>query len=69
MVKHSVDNDKCRGCGKCLEECGLELWELIEIEGGQKRARIVEEAKDICHMCLCCRDVCPEDAITITEDE
>ena len=41
MVKHIVDMDKCRGCGKCIEECGLELWELIDIEDGQKRPVVV----------------------------
>ena len=68
MVKHIVDIEKCRGCGKCVEECGLELWELVDTEEGKKRAQAIAEAKDICHMCLACRDACPEDAITIIED-
>jgi len=68
MVKHSVDPLKCRGCGKCLEQCGLELWVLIDTDNGKKQAQVIEEAKDICHMCLACRDACPEDAITITEE-
>ena len=68
MVKHIVLMEKCRGCGKCLEECSLELWELVDAEEGTKRAQVIEEAKDICHMCLCCRDACPEDAITIIEE-
>jgi len=69
MVKHIVDIEKCRGCGECVEMCGLELWELMDAEDGKKRAQVIEEAKDICHMCLCCHDVCPEDAITIVEEE
>ncbi len=68
MVKHIVDIEKCRGCGKCVEECGLELWELVDTEEGKKRAQAIAEAKDICHMCLACRDVCPEDAIKIIEE-
>jgi 2-oxoglutarate ferredoxin oxidoreductase subunit delta len=68
MVKHIVDIEKCRGCGKCIEECGLELWELVDSEEGNKIAQAIAEAKDICHMCLACRDACPEDAITIIED-
>jgi 2-oxoglutarate ferredoxin oxidoreductase subunit delta len=68
MVKHIVDIEKCRGCGKCIEECGLELWELVDSEEGNKIAQTIAEAKDICHMCLACRDACPEDAITIIED-
>ena len=69
MVKHIVDIEKCRGCGKCVDECGLELWKLVDAEEGKKKARVTEEAKDICHMCLCCHDACPEDAITIVEEE
>jgi 2-oxoglutarate ferredoxin oxidoreductase subunit delta len=68
MVKHIVDAAKCRGCGKCIERCGLELWVLVDVDGGKKMAQVVEEAKDICHMCLSCHDACPEHAITIIEE-
>lgn len=68
MVKHIVDIEKCRGCGQCLERCGLELWELIEIGGNKKRARIIAEAAEICNCCLCCKDACPEQAIGIIDE-
>jgi len=67
MVKHIVDSAKCCGCGQCLEQCGLELWELVMVEGGKKRAQARPEAAEICHMCLSCRDGCPEKAIAIIE--
>lgn len=67
MVKHIVDLEKCRGCGKCIERCGLELWVLVDVEGGKKKAQVIDEAKDICHMCLSCSDGCPEEAITIID--
>ena len=69
MVKHSVAVEKCRGCGKCVEMCSLDLWELVDAEDGTKKARVVPEARDICHMCLACHDACPEQAITIIEVE
>ena len=68
MVRHIVALEKCRGCGKCVEECGLELWELVETDDGKKKACVIEEARDICHMCLACHDACPEQAITIIEE-
>jgi NAD-dependent dihydropyrimidine dehydrogenase PreA subunit len=68
MVRHTVDPVKCRGCGKCVEMCGLELWTLVDTDNGKKRAQVIEEAKDMCHMCLACRDACPEEAISITEE-
>lgn len=67
MVIHTVDSEKCRGCGKCVEICSLELWELVDAGDNKKRAQVIAEAKDVCHMCLACHDVCPEQAITITE--
>ncbi len=69
MVKHIVEIEKCRGCGKCVEECGLELWEMVDAAGGKQIARVIAEAADICHMCLCCSDACPEKAITIVEEK
>lgn len=67
MVKHIVALEVCRGCGKCVEACGLELWELVETDDGKKKASVIEEASEICHMCLACRDACPEEAITIVD--
>ena len=65
MVMHILDIEKCRGCGKCIENCGMELWELIDWEDGTKKARAVGEAADICNGCKCCQDACPEEAIEI----
>ncbi len=70
MVKHIVAVDKCRGCGKCVDICSLELWELVDTDDGKKIAEVIEEAAEICHTCMACRDTCPEEAITIiNEDE
>ena len=68
MVKHVLDVEKCRGCGNCAEECCLELWELVDVEGGKKRAQIVAEAAEVCNCCRCCVDACPEGAIEIIDE-
>lgn len=69
MIKHIVVIDKCKGCGKCIEACGLELWELVDNDNSSKKiAKAVSEAAVICHLCLCCRDACPENAITVVEE-
>ena len=68
MIRHSIDLEKCRGCGKCLESCGLDLWELIEADGGKKKARPVPEAAEVCNCCKFCQVACPEEAIIIIDE-
>lgn len=69
MVRHVVDMEKCKGCGKCVDFCSLELFEFFEFEDGKQRARAVDEAKEVCNMCQTCQDACPEGAITVFEEE
>jgi ferredoxin len=69
MVNHIVAEGKCRGCGKCVDICSLELWDLVEVDDGKQEARVIEEAGEICHTCMACRDACPEDAITVIREE
>ncbi|MCP4716815.1 MAG: 4Fe-4S dicluster domain-containing protein [Deltaproteobacteria bacterium] len=69
MAKHIIVLEKCRGCGKCVELCSLELWELVDAENGTQKARVIEGADVICHTCLACQDGCPEEAITVIREE
>jgi ferredoxin len=58
--------DEITGSHKLFE--GLELWELVEDEGGKKKARVIEEAGIVCNCCGFCRDACPEAAIIIIDE-
>jgi len=69
MVIHNVDPLKCKGCGKCIESCGLELWELVDIDNRKKRARVIPGAGEICHTCRSCESRCPEGAVTLIDEE
>ncbi len=69
MVKHILDESKCRGCGKCVDICSLELWDLVDTPDGKKIAMVIEEAGEICHTCMACRDACPEEAINVIREE
>ena len=69
MIEHVIDQKRCDGCGKCLEICNLELWEIAELEGGRKVARTINEATVACHFCFFCKDICPRNAITINSEE
>ena len=69
MVMHILDESKCRGCGKCVDICSLELWDLVDTPDGKKIAMVIEEAGEICHTCMACRDACPEEAINVIREE
>jgi NAD-dependent dihydropyrimidine dehydrogenase PreA subunit len=36
---------------------------------GKKIAMVIEEAGEICHTCMACRDACPEEAINVIREE
>ncbi len=50
-----VINDKCTGCGICVQNCEPKALYLLN-----SRANLVE---DLCEGCMLCRYVCPFDAI------
>ena len=53
----NVDQEKCTGCGECVEACPLDA---IEMDGDTAK---VDE--DTCSDCGACVDVCPVEAITV----
>ncbi len=69
MIEHQVDQEKCDGCGKCVEICNLELWEIVQLDSGKTIARTVEKANTSCHFCFFCKDICPHNAVTIISEE
>jgi heterodisulfide reductase subunit A len=55
----TVDQEKCVGCGACLQECSYQAVEMVG-KGKEKKARIVEAA---CKGCGACAGACPSGAI------
>jgi NAD-dependent dihydropyrimidine dehydrogenase PreA subunit len=56
----SVDNDRCQGCGTCVEVCPKGVYELYRLDG-KKRSRVMELAA--CEQCTACVKQCPERAV------
>ncbi len=56
----SVDEDLCVGCGLCVELCPYGAPELVTVEKGGTKARIIEA---LCHGCGTCAASCPQKAI------
>jgi heterodisulfide reductase subunit A2 len=61
VVSH-VDEDLCRGCGKCTEICAYKAVELVVNEEGRTVARVHEA---ICKGCGPCAVVCPTGAASL----
>ena len=52
-----VDQEKCTGCGECVESCPVEA---IELDGD-----VAKVDEDTCSDCGACVDVCPTEAIEV----
>ena len=62
-MKPVVDEEKCIGCGSCVEICPM-VFQLND-----EKSRVIDP--DACEFAECCEaaaENCPEEAITIIED-
>ncbi|NPV91906.1 MAG: 4Fe-4S binding protein [Firmicutes bacterium] len=55
-----VNNDKCQGCGTCVETCNFFAVSLVDEKA------VVDQAK--CLGCGLCEEKCPNGAITLKRD-
>ena len=55
-----IDEEKCIGCGECVDICPSEVLELLN----EKAVAVNEEE---CVGCESCIEVCEQDAITVEE--
>jgi NAD-dependent dihydropyrimidine dehydrogenase PreA subunit len=60
MVKIVVDNDKCTGCGTCVDTCPVAVFEV-------KDGKSVPVKPEECLVCRACEVQCPENAIQVIE--
>ncbi len=61
MSVECIDQEKCTGCGICVETCPMDVFQWNETT--QKTTIGYPEDCQICHLC---RIYCPENAITIS---
>ncbi|MFT4509255.1 ferredoxin family protein [Caballeronia sp. 15711] len=59
MIEFIAD-DICNGCGKCVEVCPTDVFELVP-----GKPPVIERLDD-CHSCRQCALHCPESAIYVT---
>ncbi len=58
--KPEVDEEKCVGCGECVDVCPVDVYELQD-------DKAVPVNAEECIGCESCVEVCEQDAITVTE--
>ncbi|MPM96283.1 NAD(P)H-quinone oxidoreductase subunit I, chloroplastic [bioreactor metagenome] len=66
MAKVTFDEDKCKGCGLCVEACPKKILELahdIINAKGYHPAKIIDMSK--CIGCASCAKMCPDCVITV----
>lgn len=64
LVSVKVDEEKCTGCGTCIDTCPVEVFELQEKDG---KTLSVVVAEDECIVCRACEVQCSEEAIEVIE--
>ncbi|WXG45367.1 MAG: 4Fe-4S dicluster domain-containing protein [Candidatus Atabeyarchaeum deiterrae] len=62
MPKVNVDNDKCTGCGTCVDVCPQTVFELDNEAG---KTKVINEGE--CLACRACESQCENQAINIEE--
>ena len=60
MVKIAIDNDKCNGCGTCVDTCPVAVFEI-------KDGKSVPAKPEECLVCRACEVQCPEGAVQVIE--
>ncbi|HDQ03208.1 MAG TPA: 4Fe-4S dicluster domain-containing protein [Deltaproteobacteria bacterium] len=58
VVTLKMDENKCTGCGMCLEVCPHQVFKINE-------NRAIIQKRDACMECGACRKNCPAEAIYV----
>ncbi|MDF7801107.1 ferredoxin family protein [Pontiellaceae bacterium B1224] len=64
MAVSCIDENKCMGCGICVESCPMDV---LRLDKTKKRA-VIAYPED-CQVCHLCQHFCPTGAIEVTQGQ
>ena len=65
--KHTIDSDRCKGCGLCVNICPKNVLEISKQVNTKGYSPVYQARPEDCIFCSACCIMCPDVAITITE--
>jgi len=68
FISHVIEN-KCVGCGKCVEVCPVEALSLVSKNSTKQKEKSVKIIEENCLGCGVCIGVCKSDALEMDERE
>ena len=67
MPKLSVDWTKCNGCGTCVDNFPVVVFELQNLQDYSDSRKSVPVRTEDCILCMTCVTSCPTGAVTVEE--
>ncbi len=66
---HTIDRDRCKGCGLCVAVCPKNVLEISGKVNTKGYFPAYQARAEDCIFCAMCCTMCPDVAITISEIE
>lgn len=65
--KHTIDSERCKGCGLCIKVCPKNVLEISSEVNTKGYYPAYQARPGDCIFCSTCCIMCPDVAITITQ--
>ena len=69
MISKTIDQERCKGCGRCVEFCKRDVLAMSSELNSKGYHPAVVVAVDKCNGCLDCTRMCPDVCISIYQDQ